>query len=310
MASRQRQRVRTGRTGGSRSSGQARPPPSAHLKRATSTAKSILSSRGRSNNNNNGPSGVKRPVGRMKPIDFSDLERQDNAFRVPTPPKHLAKFTANLKDPPARTKAELLKKRERHRRPYLNAAVDIDGDGIVDEIEMQLSNLLDTLEGEDLDGDGVVTEEELMATKVKKGKEILARNFLQTHPNVRDFWSDFRGMNDEAVIRSITKNADYRMLMSNLTNKAMQYELLYDSHRIGDSLRIMATDRERRWQKKKAQLADTRKKLFEAKLNATINAHRRSHRTEKQFEKAAEERSRPTFTPLLNPSFKQQQPGF
>ena len=83
MASRQRQRVQTGRTGGSRS-GQARAPPSAHLKRATSTAKSILNSRGRSNNQGPSP-GVKRPVGRMKPIDFSDLERQDNGFRVPTP---------------------------------------------------------------------------------------------------------------------------------------------------------------------------------------------------------------------------------
>ena len=222
----------------------------------------------------------------------------------------MAKYAAHLKEPPARSKAELLKKRERQRRPFVNAAVDIDGDGIVDEIEMQLSNLLDTLEGEDLDGDGVVTEEELMATKVKKGKEILARQFLSTHPNVRDFWSDFRGLNDEQVITAITKNIDYRMLMSNLTNKAMQYEMLYDSHRIGDSLRIMATDRERRWERKKAQLADTRKKLFQAKFNATIQAHRQSHSTEKQFEKANEERNRPTFTPLLNPSFKQAQPRF
>lgn len=234
------------------------------------------------------------------PPDFNDLE---NEFAVPEPPKHLAKYAQHLKDPPARTKAELLKKRERHRRPYVNAAVDIDGDGIVDQIEMQLSNLLDTLEGEDLDGDGVVTEEELMATKVKKGKEILARQFLETHPNVRDFWSDFQGLDDESVIRSMCKNVDYRMLMSNLTNKAMQYEMLYDSHRIGDSLRIMATDRERRWERKKAQLADTRRKLFQAKFNATIQAHRQSQQNQRQHEQEHKERNRPTFTPLLNPSF-------
>ena len=43
-------------------------------------------------------------------------------------------------------------------------SLDIDGDGVIDDIELQLSKLLDTLEGEDLDGDGVVTEEELLQT--------------------------------------------------------------------------------------------------------------------------------------------------
>lgn len=184
-------------------------------------------------------------------------------------------------------------------RPQLHKAVDIDGDGVVDEIEIQLSKVLDTIEGEDLDGDGIVTEEELHETKIIKGKEILARKFVDEHPKIRTFWKDFSGMQNEEIVRAICSNDDYRMLMSNLTNKAMQFDLLYDSQRIGDSLRIMATDRDRRWQQKKAQMAEKRNKLFQAKFNATVTQHLQSKKSERQHEIAHAKRQRPAFTPLL-----------
>jgi hypothetical protein len=207
-------------------------------------------------------------------------------------------------DEPAKTRAELKQKRELQRRPYLHKAVDIDGDGVIDEIEVQLSRLMDTLEGEDLDGDGVITEAEVEATKIAKGKEMLARQFVQMHTNnLRKFWPAFSELDDDQVVRAIAGHPDYRFLMSSLTTKAMQHEMLYDSHRIGDSLRIMATDRDRRWQAKTAQIAENRNKLFQAKFNATVDAQRQGKQAEAQHEAAHFQRKERAFTPLLKSSF-------
>lgn len=222
--------------------------------------------------------------------------------------QHWNKNAATARDSPARSLEELKQKRERQRRPMVHKAVDIDGDGVVDDVEIELSKILDTIEGEDLDGDGIVTEEELMQTKIKKGKEILARRFVESNPAIHNFWTDFRGMDNEAMVKAICSNVDYRMLMSNLTNKAMQFEMLYDSRRIGDSLRIMATDRDRRWQQKKAQIAENRNKLFQAKYNATVNAHRQSKVAEREHELRHAERKRQSFTPLLKGTSLKQRP--
>ena len=70
-------------------------------------------------------------------------------------------------------------------------------------------------------------EIQVLQTKVAKGKEILARRFVEGHPGIHNFWGDFKGMDTEQMVQTICANEDYRMLMSNLTNKAMQFELLY-----------------------------------------------------------------------------------
>ncbi len=129
-------------------------------------------------------------------------------------------------DSPARTLAELKDKQKLMRRPQLHKAVDIDGDGFIDDVEMELSKILDTIEGEDLDGDGIVTEAELNETKIRKGKEILARRFVQSHPGIHHFWADFKDLDEETMVREICGSHDYRAIMSNLENKAMQFELL------------------------------------------------------------------------------------
>lgn len=306
MSSRTRQRVQTGKTAGSQG-GRARAPPSSHLdnRRAKSAAKSIL------RNNTSVSSGsvsrnarraaVKKPTGAMPEIDMSDLV---NEFSLPsnqTEP-YMGK-SANNKNAPARSLAELNMKRKASRMPYLHEAVDIDGDGIIDEVEIQLSKILCQLEGEDLDGDGTITEEETKMTRVMKGKEILAKQFVALNSHIRDFWEDYKGMDDASIVKAIVNNVDYRMHMSNLTNKAMQHELLYDSSRVADSIKIIATDRDRRWQRKKAQMVQNRKKLFDAKYQATLNSQYQSKINEQKAEQIHRERQRRTFTPMLKTNF-------
>ena len=221
------------------------------------------------------------------------------------PPRVLGKASSAPPTAPARNLAELKLKRKLGQRPYVHHAIDIDGDGVVDDVEMALSKLMDTMQGEDLDGDGHVSKEELTQTKIKRGKEILARQFVDKHQtNIRDFWPDFKGLSDDEIVRTISTNIDYRMLMSNLTNKAMVQELLYDSGRIRDSLRFMATDREKRWQQKKAQMRESRQKLFKARFNAVVNQHQIGQREEKEHERQYLARKQRSFTPMLDTRFK------
>lgn len=171
---------------------------------------------------------------------------------------------------PARNLRELKEKRQRARLPYTVPGVDIDGDGIVDEVEMQLSKILENVEGEDLDGDGQVTEQEIIETRVRKGKEIFARTFLKENPGVQDFWPEFRGMSNEQMVDSIKNNIDFKMIMRNLTNKGRQYRMLYKSDRIAACINMNLTARVRKHEQMKERLRQKKERLYQQRLRETM----------------------------------------
>lgn len=171
---------------------------------------------------------------------------------------------------PARNLRELKLKRNRARLPYTVPGVDIDGDGIVDEVEMQLSKILENVPGEDLDGDGQVTEAEIIETRVKKGKEIFARTFLKENPGVQDFWPEFRGMSNEQMVDSIQNNVDFKMIMRNLTNKGRQYRMLYKSDRIAACINMNLTARVRKHEQMKERLRQNKERLYQKRLREAM----------------------------------------
>lgn len=173
-------------------------------------------------------------------------------------------------DRPARNLRELKAKRQRARLPYTVPGVDIDGDGIVDEVEMQLSKILENVEGEDLDGDGEVTEQEIIETRVRKGKEIFARTFLKDNPGVQDFWPEFRGMSNEQMVDSIQNNIDFKMIMRNLTNKGRQYRMLYKSDRIAACINMNLTARVRKHEQMKERLRQKKERLYQKRLREAM----------------------------------------
>ena len=126
---------------------------------------------------------------------------------------------------PARSLKELKTNKRRARMPYLLPGIDIDGDGVVDEVELQLSKVLEGVEGIDIDGDGKVTEEELMLTRMMKGKEILADRFLNDYPYAEIFWPAFKGMGYSDRIDYIRDSSNFKELMNKLTVKGRSYTM-------------------------------------------------------------------------------------
>jgi len=171
---------------------------------------------------------------------------------------------------PARNIAELKSKRKRARLPYTVPGVDIDGDGIVDDVEMQLSKILENVQGEDLDGDGEVTEEEIIETRVRKGKEIFAKNFVDDNPGVQDFWPEFRGMSKDEMVNAIKNNIDFKMIMRNLTNKSRQYRMLYKSDRIAACINMNLTARVRKHEQMKERLRQKKERLYQQRLREAM----------------------------------------
>jgi len=124
-----------------------------------------------------------------------------------------------------KTKRDLKRKRKEARMPKNTVgAEDVDGDGLVDEVEINLAKILRNVKGEDLDGDGVVTEEETRACRIAKGKQIYAETFVNDFPGIRNFWKPYRHLNDDQIIHAITDNQDFAVNMNNMLLAGRQYK--------------------------------------------------------------------------------------
>jgi len=125
----------------------------------------------------------------------------------------------------AKTQAQLKKKQYQARLPKNTVgALDVDGDGLVDEVEINLAKILKHVPGEDLNGDGVVDENETRICRIAKGKEIYAENFVRDFPGIRNFWKPYRYLNDDQIVNAIRTNEDFAVNMRNMLHRGRQYK--------------------------------------------------------------------------------------
>jgi len=161
-----------------------------------------------------------------------------------------------------RSMEDLKRKRKKMQLPRNNeGVVDVDGDGNIDEVEIKLSTILKHVKGEDLDGDGEISREETSVTRVQKGKEIYARNFLEENPGIRNFYKMYRYLTDEQIVSAIVTAPDFRANMHNMMNAGAQYKLA-GSERFFQALAGQITGREQDMQARQQERREKRALLF------------------------------------------------
>lgn len=195
------------------------------------------------------PKGIRRgPVGRV-PTGYASVEKMSMSVHHSTPVKIFptilprepvrSPFLKSHSIPvqedwsklfapskvTVRTREDLREKQRQARLPKnIEGTVDVDGDGIVDEVEINLAKILRNVAGVDLDGDGVVTEEETRACRVAKGKHIYAESFIRDFPGIRNFWTPYRYFNDDQIVVAITGNQDFAVNMNNMLHAGRQHK--------------------------------------------------------------------------------------
>ena len=69
-----------------------------------------------------------------------------------------------------------------------------------------------------------MTEEEILQTRIFKGKQIYADEFVNTNSGIWNFWPEYSGMHRNEMVGQITNHPDFKMHMNNLINKAREYK--------------------------------------------------------------------------------------
>jgi len=112
------------------------------------------------------------------------------------------------------------KQRLKYKRGLIPEAVDVDGDGEIDEWEMKMSDYMRTVTAEDMDGDGDVDDDDLRMAREACGHKLLAEQFLDGL--VAPLWMydrSFIGKSRERLLGEVLVAPDFGRRMTQLRNK-------------------------------------------------------------------------------------------
>jgi hypothetical protein len=125
-----------------------------------------------------------------------------------------------------RTLAELKAKRRKMMLAADTGAIDIDGDGLIDEYEIQLAKYLKDVKGKDLDGDGIVDEFEKLSAQRQKGKELMVGHLREKYRGrLHEFGKHFRGRSDDDICSAMMRSKNFGYAMKTMTAKAHMVDL-------------------------------------------------------------------------------------
>lgn len=106
------------------------------------------------------------------------------------------------------------------------ALLDVDGDGTIDQEEYQLMEELENVVGEDLDGDGVIDEAETKLARIRAGRRLLAKKFVDRQQGkMFRFGPEFINCTPQQCTNMICKAKYFAGLMNNLKYQERQLRL-------------------------------------------------------------------------------------
>jgi hypothetical protein len=106
------------------------------------------------------------------------------------------------------------------------ALLDIDGDGTVDQEEYALMEELENVTGEDVDGDGMVDDAEHRLAKIRAGRKLLAKRFVDKQGgNMYRYGAQFVDHSNADCTEMICKAKYFASLMNDLKYQERQFRL-------------------------------------------------------------------------------------
>merc|ERR1712216_823598 len=104
--------------------------------------------------------------------------------------------------------------------------IDIDGDGTVDQEEYKLMEELENVVGEDVDGHGIVDDAEHRLAKIRAGRRLLAKKFVDKQGGrMYRFGPQFMDRTNEECTEMICKAKYFAGLMNDLKYQERQIRL-------------------------------------------------------------------------------------